>query len=73
MLRIGEFLIATRCAIRKLSTQIEVGKGMTLLLRYFLSWAVVNGGRSGVSRVQLITIRKWISVLMLVLAVGVVF
>ena len=54
------------------STFLEVGAviGLALLLEIFLSWAIVKvGRRSGVSRAQLITIRKWIRVLMLVLAV----
>jgi small-conductance mechanosensitive channel len=50
---------------------LEVGAiiGLALLIGYFLSWMFVRvGRRSGVSRAQLITIRKWIRVLTLALA-----
>jgi small-conductance mechanosensitive channel len=44
--------------------------GLALLIGYFLSWALTRvARRAGVSRAQLITIRKWINVLMLALAV----
>jgi len=51
---------------------LELGAviGLALLIGLFLSWTVVKvGRRAGVSRAQLVTIRKWIHVLMLVLAV----
>ena len=51
---------------------LELGAviGLALLIGYFLSWALTRvARRAGVSRAQLITIRKWINVLMLALAV----
>jgi small-conductance mechanosensitive channel len=53
-------------------TFLEVGAviGLALLIGVFLSWAVAKvGRRAGVSRAQLITIRKWINIVLIGLAV----
>ena len=55
------------------SVVLEVGAviGLALLIGYFLSWVIIKvGRRSGVSRAQLVTIRKWIHLLTLALAVA---
>ncbi|MGO9646234.1 MAG: mechanosensitive ion channel domain-containing protein [Candidatus Bathyarchaeia archaeon] len=45
--------------------------GFALLVQYLLSWAFLSfGRRAGFSRAQLITIRKWIRLLTLVIAVA---